>query len=330
MDLDLRAIAQGDRASPQHMLEQQLRSRINPVHLKQRLGIERDHAADVFGQGRTFFHIENWQLIHRVIHFVLRTLRMYQRGQRNARALQVRHNEVRLPQLPAAFEGFTLLHLTDLHLDMDGAFPDALIERLPRLDYDICVMTGDFRVKTYGEYLPAMDALARVLPHIGKPVFGVLGNHDTIHMVPPMERMGVTMLMNEAVGIERDGARIYLAGIDDPHYYRVENFEKAAHGVPSEAVAILLSHSPEPHRRAAHAGFDLMLSGHTHGGQICLPGGFALHTNADCPRKLCAGPWRYHGMQGYTSVGSGTSVVDVRFNCPPEITLHRLCRAASQ
>jgi hypothetical protein len=85
-----------------------------------------------------------------------------------------------------------------------------------------------------------------------------------------------------------------------------------------------LAHSPEPYRLAAHAGFDLMLSGHTHGGQICLPGGIALMTNADCPRRFCKGAWRYHTMQGYTSVGSGSSVVGVRFNCPPEMTLHQL------
>jgi predicted MPP superfamily phosphohydrolase len=67
-----------------------------------------------------------------------------------------------------------------------------------------------------------------------------------------------------------------------------------------------------------------MLSGHTHGGQICLPGGIALMTNAACPRPFCKGAWRYHAMQGYTSVGSGSSVVGVRFNCLPEITLHHL------
>ena len=104
----------------------------------------------------------------------------------------------------------------------------------------------------------------------------------------------------------------------------MDNFEKAAQNIPPEALAILLSHSPEPYRLAAHTGFDLMLSGHTHGGQICLPGGVALMTNADCPRRFCRGAWRYHHMQGYTSLGSGSSVVGVRFNCPPEITLHHL------
>ncbi|HSD96826.1 MAG TPA: hypothetical protein VLB06_06745, partial [Sulfuricaulis sp.] len=87
---------------------------------------------------------------------------------------------------------------------------------------------------------------------------------------------------------------------------------------------ILLSHTPEAYRNAAHAGFRLMLCGHTHGGQICLPGGIPIITDADCPRALVAGPWMYHGLIGYTSVGAGASIVDVRLNCPPEITLHRL------
>ena len=80
----------------------------------------------------------------------------------------------------------------------------------------------------------------------------------------------------------------------------MDNFERAAQYIPPDAAAILLSHSPEPYQRAAHAGFDLMLSGHTHGGQICLPGGVALMTNADCPRLFCKGAWRYQTMQGYT------------------------------
>jgi hypothetical protein len=67
-----------------------------------------------------------------------------------------------------------------------------------------------------------------------------------------------------------------------------------------------------------------MLCGHTHAGQICLPGGLPLMCNARCPRAFCHGNWAYHGMSGYTSAGSGSCVVDVRLNCPPEITLHQL------
>ena len=82
-------------------------------------------------------------------------------------------------------------------------------------------------------------------------------------------------------------------------------------------MSVLLSHTPEPYRHAAHAGFDLMLCGHTHGGQICLPNGRPVLTDADSPRSLARGAWRYNGMTGYTATGSGTSIVDVRLNCPP-------------
>ena len=123
-----------------------------------------------------------------------------------------------------------------------------------------------------------------------------------------------------------EGRTLYLAGIDDAHFYHLENCHRAAHDIPSDAVSILLSHTPEAYQHAAHAGFDLMLCGHTHGGQICLPGGIPLRTEADSPRRFARGPWRYHDMIGYTSAGAGTSIVDVRLNCPPEVTLHRLRR----
>lgn len=301
-----------------------LEKRIGRVHLQQRLGIEADHATQVFGRGRTVFHIENWYSIHALIRLILRCLGLYGRGVRNASTVQIRRNEVVIPRLPAAFDGFTVLHLSDMHLDMAEYDPAALIACLGRVHYDLCVMTGDFRAKTFGDDQAALAALAQVREALHGPIYAILGNHDSIRMTPGIEALGIMVLLNESVALECDGAVIYLAGIDDPHFFQVDNFDKAAQAIPPEATAILLSHSPETYQRAAHAGFDLMLSGHTHGGQICLPGGIALMTNADCPRRFCKGAWRYHAMQGYTSVGSGASVVGVRFNCPPEVTLHRL------
>jgi hypothetical protein len=146
-------------------------------------------------------------------------------------------------------------------------------------------------------------------------------------MVPAMEEMGIRMLLNEAAAIEREGQRLHLVGIDDAHYFRVDNIEKAAMGLPHDAFSILLSHTPEIYRQAAHAGFDLLLAGHTHGGQICLPGSIPITLDSKLPRRLGAGAWRWHQMAGYTSVGCGSSIIAVRLNCPPEITLHRLKRA---
>ncbi|MCX8048849.1 MAG: metallophosphoesterase [Methylohalobius sp.] len=305
-----------------------LEARLGRAHLNQRLGMEQDFERRVFGGlGRNFFHLENWYSVHGLIRAALRLCGLHSRGRRNARKIQVVRTEVFLPHLPLEFEGFTLLHLSDLHLDLSDDLPAALIAAVQGLDYDVCVLTGDFRGRTFGPWQAAVEALAEVRPHLKAPCYGVLGNHDTVRMVPSLEAMDIRMLMNEAVTLRRGAAEIYLAGIDDPHYYRADNLEKAVETIPEEAVTILLAHSPEIYRNAAYARCDLLLCGHTHGGQICLPGGFPLMRNAKAPYALCSGRWRYAGLQGYTSRGCGVSVVDVRLNCPPEVTLHVLRRS---
>jgi len=303
-----------------------LEKRVGRLHLKLRLGVENDREAKVFGQGINFFHPENWYSMHSAIRNTLKLLQLHGRGKRNALAIQTNHNHVDIGNLPAEFEGFKLLHITDLHIDVNPEMPDALIARIRDIEYDICVMTGDFRAKTTGAYDSTLAGMERVCTYINKPIYGVLGNHDTIRMVPGLEALGIRVLLNESVMIERSGSVIYLAGVDDPHYYLADNMEKATYEIPYESVSILLSHSPELYQHAAHAEFDLMLCGHTHGGQICLPGGIPLLTNARCPREYCRKSWKYHNLAGYTSFGSGVSIVDVRLNCPPEITIHHLHR----
>ena len=148
-------------------------------------------------------------------------------------------------------------------------------------------------------------------------------------MTSELEGMGVQLLMNEHIAITRNGQTLWLAGIDDPHYFRADNIEKACNEIPMDEPSILLSHTPESYKYAAYADMDAMLCGHTHGGQICLPGGKPVYCNATCPRTYCSGEWRYHNMAGYTSRGSGSSLVDARINCPPEITIHHLCNISS-
>jgi len=302
-------------------LEQRLGGRL---YARQRLGIETDHEAQIFGQGLTFFHIENWYSIHSVIRTLFKLTGLYWRGRANAARVQVRHNDVRLKRLPAEFDGFTLLHMTDFHAEMNDGAMRRVEEILPGLEYDLCVLTGDYRAATFGPFEAALARMRPMLPLIKRPIYGVLGNHDTIRMVPDLEAMGIRMLLNECEPIMRGSAKIYLAGIDDAHYFRVDNIEKAASGISHPAFSILLSHTPEIYRQAAHAGFDLMLSGHTHGGQICLPGSFPITLSSVLPRRLGAGAWKYHEMAGYTSRGVGSSIVTIRINCLPEITLHRL------
>ncbi len=308
-------------------ISRRLEARLGRIHMRQRLGIEKDHEAQAFGQGLTFFHIENFLYSRALIETVLRMTGMYRRGWLNAARVRLLTHEVVRHHLPEAFDGFTILHLTDLHADRSAHAMSAVEDLIEGLDYDICVWTGDYRGETFGDFRPCLERLSHLREKIASDVYAVLGNHDSIQMVPDLEAMGVRMLLNESVVVSRGDARIFLAGVDDAHFYRVDNLEKAAEEIPDGAYSILLSHTPEIYRQAAHAGFDLLLCGHTHGGQICLPGGFPLTLDADLPRRFGKGAWDYAGMRGYTSAGAGASIVPARFNCPPEITLHRLIKA---
>jgi uncharacterized protein len=303
-----------------------LEERLGRVHARQRLGIESDHEAQIFGQGINFFHPENWYSIHAVIRTILKLTGLLRRGQKNAERIEIRHNHVEREDVPPKFEGFTILQLSDLHADMNPGSMRRLVELLGAVNYDLCVLTGDYRGETFGPFDAALEGVALVRSHLKGPVYGVLGNHDTIRMVPSLEEMGIQMLLNESQTITFDGQRIHLAGVDDAHYYRADNIEKAASKIPHDEFSILLSHTPEIYRQAAHADFRLLLSGHTHGGQVCLPGSIPMTLDSVLPRYMGQGPWKYHKMAGYTSVGVGSSIVAVRFNCSPEITLHHLRR----
>jgi predicted MPP superfamily phosphohydrolase len=297
--------------------------RIGRLHLRQRLGMERDHEARRLRGAHEVHGQEMSETIKQAIRIGLRVTGLHARGRRNARRIAVRRHDVLLPHLPAPFDGFTLLQLSDLHIDAAPGYGRVLMEAVEALSYDVCVLTGDYRARTFGPIDAALAELTMLRRNLRDPVYAVLGNHDTIRLVPPMEDIGYRFLLNESVAIERDGASIHLAGIEDAHYYRLEDFHRATEKIPDGAVAILLSHTPAAYRHAAHAGIDLMLSGHTHGGQICLPGGAPVLTGRT-PRRIVRGTWRHHRMTGYTAAGSGTSVIDARLNCPPEVTLHTL------
>jgi predicted MPP superfamily phosphohydrolase len=320
-----RVVMPSDRAQPvQQSIEQRLERRLGRLHARLRLGIERDHEAQVFGQGINYFHIENFRPSHFVIRGCLKMSGLYGRGRSNAARIKVRRNAIASSRIPKAFDGFTILQLSDLHVDMNERAMERLAALLRDVEYDLCVLTGDYRAQTFGPCDAALAGMERICSALRGAIYGVLGNHDTIRMVPGLEEMGIRMLLNECVAIERDNARIHLAGIDDAHFYRADNIEKAATPIPAGEFSILLSHTPELYLQAAHADFDVLLSGHTHGGQICLPGGIPITLDSVLPRRMGAGAWGYHNMIGYTSVGAGSSVVPVRFNCPPEITLHQL------
>jgi hypothetical protein len=305
-----------------------LEKRLGRRHARLRFGVENEHEAQVFDEGIDYFHIGNLRLSPLMIRTCLKLTGLYGRGCRNAAQIEVRHNHIRLPKIPKAFDGFVILHLSDLHVDMNQGAMEHLRSILQEIKYDLCVFTGDYRGKSFGPYEEALLGMARVCAELRKPQYGVLGDHDTIRMTPGLEEIGIRMLLNESITIERDNQHIHLAGIDDAHFYGADNIEKAASEIPRDEFSILLSHTPEIYRQAAYADFDLLLSGHTHGGQICLPSRIPLTLDSVLPRHMGSGAWKYNDMIGYTSVGAGSSIVPARFNCPPEITLHHLNSSA--
>jgi uncharacterized protein len=293
--------------------------------------IERGILKNWSRRGRSSWREDKHRTLCALLRVALRLTGLRQRGERNALTPVIREIRLTYANLPESFCGFTLLHLTDLHADGVIGLADAISERLRGLQVDLCVLTGDYRFGVrgpcHGVYPPMEHILKSIDARLG--VVGVLGNHDVSEEIPALERLGVRMLMNEALEVRRGRDSAWVIGVDDPHYYGCDDLPAALSGVPSEAFKILLVHTPEMITEAEAAGVDLYLCGHTHGGQVCLPGIGPIIINANCPRAYARGVWTYKKLQGYTNPGVGTSGVPVRFFCPPEIGLVEL-RCARQ
>ncbi len=277
---------------------------------------------------QAWWHPARYLSARRVVPFALKLTGLWRRAHAQCLAVGVVENEVLLPSLPTAFDGFRLLQITDLHTDIDPALPTAVIAALRGIRFDLAVVTGDFHNEIGEDWADSIAQTATIIPHLGPTPLATLGNHDLLDMVPPLEAVGLRFLLNENVALDRDGQRLWIAGIDDASYYRTHLPLRARDGVPADACAILLSHSPECFRESTAAGFAWQVSGHTHGGQICLPGGLAVLRKAAVPGRMIAGPWRHQDLVGYTSRGTGSCTAAARLNCPPEITVHTLRRCA--
>ncbi|MGE0257634.1 MAG: metallophosphoesterase [Alphaproteobacteria bacterium] len=309
---------------PEPEILHQLDRRLGSAHATERLRIEARVEQRMSHGGLASFSIRSLPYSPRLVRGALKAVGLYRRARANAARVRIEENILRFANLPDAFDGFTILHVSDMHVDMSLDAMRQLSELLPELRCDLCVLTGDFRGRTYGPFDATLDGLARLRPRLPERTYAVLGNHDSILMVPGLEAIGIRVLLNEWEPVVLGNHAIHLAGIDDAHLYRLHDIEKASTGIPRSAFSILLSHTPEVYREAAVAGFDLLLGGHTHGGQICLPGAIPITLDSTLPRHMGSGAWLYRGMVGYTSVGVGSCVEPVRLNCPPAITLHRL------
>jgi uncharacterized protein len=302
----------------------QLADRLGFSLLQRRITKQAGLWAKEVHQGKGIFTVERVVPLDQMIKLFLRITGLTDRGLRNFLDIQIITNVVRIEGLPSSFRGYRLLQLADLHLDLYPPLLDVILEKLAGVECDVVVLTGDYHNKIAENAETSLTLMGKLLQALKAPAYGILGNHDFIEKAAYLEAMGLHLLLNESVPLSRGAERIWLCGVDDPHYFKTEDLEKARAEVPKEETAILLSHSPETYALAEELSYALLLAGHTHGGQFCLPGGIPIVRNADVPSALIAGPWKWGRLRGYTSRGTGGCGVAARFNCPPEITLHIL------
>lgn len=275
----------------------------------------------------------HWDILSRslkVFAVCLKLTGLYKRGLSNAADIGLHILEISLNQLPDSFDGFTILHITDPHFGSLPGIADKIITLTQDLDFDLCAFTGDYRPSIYGNYrhiLPHMEKLVSALS-AREGFVATLGNHDTVFMVDPFEKMGIHVLINETMEIARGEQSLIITGVDDPHYYFTPMASEALETSPA-GCKIALVHSPELYDVAEQYGYALYLAGHTHGGQIALPGGRPVITHLNNGRQYAKGLWRYNNMTGYTSNGAGTSAIPIRFNTRGEVTLITLRKAFS-
>jgi predicted MPP superfamily phosphohydrolase len=240
--------------------------------------------------------------------------------------LTVEHRSVFLRRLPKAFDGFRIAHLSDVH---HSAFTSRdqvarAVETANRLRPDIVALTGDYISHDRSFAAPCAELLGRLRARYG--VYAVLGNHDhwtDASLITDLFRAeGITVLVNQGMRFEQRKAAFWLAGVDDT-MVGLEDISLALAGSSDDEMKLLLAHNPIILRRAARAGVDLVLSGHTHGGQVALRSERGPRGRR---RRMLQGLGRHGDTQIYVTRGVGTVILPVRYGCPPEVSLLELRR----
>ncbi len=272
---------------------------------------------------QTWFNLTSFLSEQILLTWFFKLTGLYTSGTKNALDIKIVEKTYFFNDLPAPFDGFRVLFLADLHLDGLEGLEQKAAGLIKEVEVDLCCIGGDIRMKTYGQSAKCIKKLKNLMQNVRSRsgILGVLGNHDCIEMLPQCEEAGIIMLVNDSWPIEKDDARIWIMGVDDPHYYKLHDAKQAAQGISGEDFSIFLAHSPEAFTDAAEVNANLYLCGHTHGGQVCWRNGTPILTNSRAPRYTAVGEWQYQSMQGYTSRGLGPSSIPVRFNCPGEITI---------
>ena len=239
-------------------------------------------------------------------------------------SIAVKRYTIPIPKLPNEFDGFTILHLTDLHSKEYGNGQKRLLNLINRQSYDIVVITGDLVDKSDPNLEPAM-ALVRSLS--STPVFFVPGNHEWwtgFRIKSQLEAEGVILLKNTAFKFEKGSSHIWILGVDDPYLGR-DKLDGAVSEVKDIRPKVLLAHAPNIFPSAVKSNVELVLVGHTHGGQVRLPlVGAIVVPGQELFPKFDYGQFTSSSTNMIINGGLGESVLPVRFFNRPEIVLVKL------
>jgi predicted MPP superfamily phosphohydrolase len=232
------------------------------------------------------------------------------------------------PELPPGLDGLRVAQISDLHRSAvvgQGEIEHA-VAMTNALAPELILLTGDYVTSGVRYARPCAAALARLRAPLGR--YAVLGNHDywsgARGVTRALRNAGIPVLRNRSCSVERGGGRLWLVGLDDA-YDRHHHIGAALEGVPEGAFKVALMHEPDIADEMARYPIPLQLSGHSHGGQVCLPGIGPLHLPY-LGRRYPMGYYRIGDLQLYVSRGVGRVMPAVRFDCPPEITLITLRR----
>ncbi len=241
--------------------------------------------------------------------------------------LTVERRAIGLSRLPQALDGLRIVQLSDIHHSPFTGSEQIkrAVETANSLDPDIIALTGDYISHERAYAAPCAELLGRLRARCG--VYAVLGNHDHWTDAPLITDLfraeGIRMLVNEGMRFEDRGASFWLAGVDDT-MVGLEDLPLALAGSRDDEMKLLLAHNPIILRRAARAGVDLVLSGHTHGGQVTLRS--ERSASGKVRRRLLRGLGHQGETQIYVTRGIGTVVLPVRYGSPPEVSLLELRR----
>lgn len=236
-------------------------------------------------------------------------------------SIAVKRYTIMVPKLPIEFQGFTILHLTDLHSKKYGDGQRHLIELINRQQFDVVAITGDLVDKSNPGIEPAI-ALVKGLQ--SKPIFFVPGNHEfwtNYQIKSPLKNHGVRILGNGNFKYNIGNSHIWIMGVDDPYLGR-DQLNMALAGVSDSAPKVLLAHAPNIFSKAVEANVDLALVGHTHGGQVRLPlAGAVVAPGQGLFPEFDYGQFTSGSTNMIINGGLGESVLPIRFYNRPEIVL---------